>query len=59
VAITSDLLLPNTNYFSWKSHMEDVLKGKGLYQITLEKEQAPIDAEKKTNLDNKMTKHVD
>jgi hypothetical protein len=48
-----DLLLTNTNYFSWKSHMEDVLRSKGLYWITLGKEQEPIDDEKKVKWANK------
>jgi hypothetical protein len=33
--------------------MEDVLRSKGLYQITLGKEQAPTDAKKKSKWDNK------
>jgi hypothetical protein len=41
-----DFLLTNTNYFSWESHMEDVLRSKGLHQITLGKEQEPIDDDK-------------
>jgi hypothetical protein len=50
----NDLLLTNTNYyFSWKSHMEDVLTSKGLYQITLGKEQEPTDDEKKVKWDSK------
>jgi hypothetical protein len=56
MASPSDLLFTNTNYFSWKSHMEDVLTSKGLYQITLRKEQEPIDNEKKFKWDNKNDK---
>jgi hypothetical protein len=48
-----DILLTNTNYFSWKSHMEDVLRSKGLYQITLGKELEPVDDEKKVKWANK------
>jgi len=33
--------------------MEDVLRSKGLYRITLGEEQQPTDAEKKTKWDNK------
>jgi hypothetical protein len=46
MASPGDILLTNTNYFSWKSHMEDVLRSKGLYQIILGKEKEPIDDEK-------------
>jgi len=28
-----------TNSFQWKSHMKDLLRGKGLYPITLGKEE--------------------
>jgi hypothetical protein len=44
---SSNLLLTSTNYFQWKSHMEDLLRSKGLYWITLGKEKEP------TNVDNK------
>jgi hypothetical protein len=47
MASKSNLLLTITNYFQWKSHMEDVLRSKGLYRITLGKEKTP------TNDDNK------
>ena len=43
MATPSDLFLTSTNYFSWKSHMEDVLRSKGLYQISLGKDQEPTD----------------
>jgi len=59
MAYPSDIFITITNYFSWKSHMEDVLKNKGFYWITLGKEQAPIDAKKKLNRIIKMMKHVD
>jgi hypothetical protein len=55
MASPSDLLLTSTNY-SWKSHKEDVLKSKGLYQITLGKEHAPTDANKKAKCDSKNDK---
>jgi hypothetical protein len=45
----NDILLLSTNYFSWKSHMEDVL----LYHITLGKELEPIDDENKFKWANK------
>jgi len=49
----SDLFLTNTNYFSWKSHMEYLLISKGLYQFTLWNEQAPANSKKKSKWDNK------
>jgi hypothetical protein len=33
--------------------MEDLLRSKGLYQITLGKEKAPTDADKKAKWDNR------
>ena len=56
MASTSNLFLTITNYFQWKSHMEDLLRSKGLYQITLGKEKTPIDANKKLKWDNKNEK---
>jgi hypothetical protein len=53
MASTSNLLLTSTNYFQWKSHMEDLLRSKGLYQITLGKETTPTDADKKAKWDNR------
>jgi hypothetical protein len=50
---TSNLLLTNTNFFQWKSHMEDLLRSKGLYQITLGKETSPTNADKKAKWDNR------
>jgi hypothetical protein len=53
MASPDDLLLSSTNYFSWKSHMEDVLRSKVLYQITLGKELEPIGDENKVKCANK------
>jgi transposase InsO family protein len=53
MASTSNLLLTSTNYFQWKSHMEDLLRSKGLYQITLGNETSPTDADKKAKWDNR------
>ena len=47
------VLLTSTNYLQWKSHMEDLLRSKGLYKITLGTETAPDDEEKKAKWDNK------
>jgi hypothetical protein len=49
---TSNLLLTNTNYFQWKSRMEDLLRSKSLYRITLGKETTPTDVDKKAKWDN-------
>ena len=43
----SVVLLTRTNYFQCKSHMEDLLRSKGFYRITLDTETAPDDDEKK------------
>jgi hypothetical protein len=53
MASPNDFLFTNTNYFSWKSHMGDLLRSKGLYQITLGTKQEPIDDEKKIKWENK------
>jgi hypothetical protein len=53
MASSSNILLTSTNYFQWKSHMEDLLRSKGLYQITLGKEIEPIDVDKKFKWSNK------
>jgi hypothetical protein len=50
---TSNILLTSTNYFQWKSHIEDLLRSKGLYWITLGKETTPTDADKKSKWDNR------
>ena len=44
---TSIVLLTSTNYFQWKSHMEDLLRSKQIYKITLGTETAPDDGENK------------
>jgi hypothetical protein len=53
MASTSIVLLTSNNYFKWKSYMEDLLRSKGLYQITLGKEKTPTDADKKAKWDNR------
>jgi hypothetical protein len=52
MASSNDLFLTNTNYFQWKSRMEDLLRSKGLYRITLGKELEPIDDENKIKWKN-------
>jgi hypothetical protein len=46
MAYPIDLLLTNTNYFQWKYHRKDLLRSKGMYHITLGKEEEPIDDDK-------------
>jgi hypothetical protein len=53
MASSSNLLLTSTNYFQWKSHMEDLLRSKGLHQITLGKEIEPTDVDKKVKWANR------
>ena len=49
----SIVLLTRTNYFQWKSHMEDLLRSKGLYKITLGTEAAPDEDENQAKWENK------
>jgi len=49
----SNLFLTSTNYFSWKSHIEVLLRSKGLHFTASGKEQSSIDAEKKSKWDDK------
>jgi hypothetical protein len=53
MASTSTVFLTSINYFQWKSHMEDLLRSKGLYRITLGKEKTPTNADKKSKWDNR------
>ena len=49
MASPCDIILTSSNYFSWKSRMEDVLRSRGLFRITSRKETEPTDADKKIN----------
>jgi hypothetical protein len=51
-----NIFLTNTNYFQWKSYMEDLLRSKGLYQNNLGKETKPIDDDNKFKWDNRNDK---
>ena len=53
MASTSNLLLISTNYFQWKSNMQDLLRSKVLYWITLGKEKEPTGADKKVKWSNR------
>jgi hypothetical protein len=50
---SSNIFLTNNNYFQGKSHIEDLLRSKGLYRITLGKETTPTDVDYKFKWDNK------
>ena len=50
---TSIVLITSSNYFQWKSHMEELLRSKGLYKITLGIEATPDDDEKQDKWENK------
>jgi hypothetical protein len=50
---SSNPLFISTNYFQWKSLMEDLLRNIGLYRITLGKEKEPTDTDKKDKWDNR------
>jgi hypothetical protein len=52
MASTSNVLFTSTNCFQWKSHMEDLLRSKGLDRITLGKEKEPTDDDKKSKWAN-------
>jgi len=56
MASSSDLLFTSTNYVQLKSHMEDLLRSKGMYQITLGKEKESTNDEKKVKWDNRNDK---
>ena len=43
----------SSNYFSWKSRMEDVLRSRRLFRITSRKETEPTDDDKKIKWENK------
>ena len=46
------IILISSNYFSWKSRMEDVLRSRGLFRITSRKETEPTDDDKKIKWEN-------
>ena len=53
MATPTDILLTHSNYFSWKSHMEDVLRSRRLFRITSTKETEPTDDDKKIKWENR------
>ena len=48
-----DIIFASSNYFLWKSRMEDVLRSRGLFRITSGKETEPTDDEKKIKWENR------
>ena len=52
MAAPCDIILTSSNYFSWKSRMEDVLRSRGIFRITLGKETEPIDDDTKIKWKN-------
>ena len=54
-----DIILTSSNYFSWKSRMEDVLRSNRLFRITSGKETEPINDDKKKNGQIDVMKLVD
>jgi hypothetical protein len=53
MASTSTVMLTSDNYFQWRSHMEDLLRSKGLYRITMGTETAPTDDDNKAKWNNR------
>ena len=48
-----DIILTSSNYFSWKSRVEDVRRSRGLFRITSGKETKPTDDDKKIKWANR------
>ena len=48
-----DIILTSSNYFSWKYRMEDVLRSRGLFRITLGKKIEPTNDDKKIKSANR------
>ena len=53
MATPCDIILTSSYYFSWKSHMEDVLWSRGLFNITSGKETESINDDKKIEWENR------
>ena len=53
MASTSTVMLTSNNYFQWRSHMEDLLRSKGMYWIPMGTKTAPTDDDKKSKWDNR------
>ena len=53
MASPCDIIITSSHYFSWKSHVEDVLRSRGLFRITSGKETEPTDDDKKIKWENR------
>ena len=53
MATTCDIILTSSNYFSWKSRMEDVLRSMGLFRITSGKDTESTDDDKIIKWENR------
>ena len=53
MAAPCDIILTSSNYFSWKSRMEDVLRSRRLFRITSGKETEPTDDDEKIKWANR------
>ena len=53
MATPCDILLTSSNYFSWKSRIEDVLRSRGILKITSGKETKPTNANNKIKWANR------
>ena len=53
MATPCDIPLTRSNYFSWKSRMEDVLRSRRIFIITSRKEIKPTDDDKKIKWANR------
>ena len=53
MAAPCDIILTSSNYFSWKSRMEDVLRSRELFRIISGKETEPTDDDKKIKCENR------
>ena len=47
------VILNNTNYLQWLSHMVDILRSKGLYRIATSQENKPYNDDKFPKWENK------
>ena len=53
MAAPCDIILTSSNYFSWKSCMEDVLRSRGLFIFNSGKETEPTEDDKKMKWENR------
>ena len=56
MAVPCDIMLTISNYFSWKSRMEYVLRSRGLFRITSGTKTEPTDDDKKIKWETRCDK---